>query len=144
MARIEETLFRTLSVAVLSERAALARVAHAAAALDLVCGLAQAAAEGLWSEPELSDDTALEIDGGRHPVAERLLEALGRAFIANDCHIGGSNRLWVLTGPNMAGKSTFLRQAALIALMAQIGSFVPAARADRGRRQDVQPNWCRR
>ena len=144
VARIEETLFRTLSVAVLSERAALARVAHAAAALDLVCGLAQAAAEGLWSEPELSDDTALEIDGGRHPVAERLLEALGRAFIANDCHIGGSNRLWVLTGPNMAGKSTFLRQAALIALMAQIGSFVPAARADRGRRQDVQPNWCRR
>jgi len=128
-AAIEETLFRDLSGAVLSERAALARIAHAAAALDLVCGLAQAAAEGLWSEPELSDDTSLEIEGGRHPVAERLLEALGRAFIANDCHVGGSSRLWLLTGPNMAGKSTFLRQAALIALMAQIGSFVPAARA---------------
>jgi DNA mismatch repair protein MutS len=62
-------------------------------------------------------------------VAERLLEALGHAFVANDCRLGGSSRLWVLTGPNMAGKSTFLRQAALIALMAQIGSFVPAARA---------------
>jgi DNA mismatch repair protein MutS len=128
-ARIEETLFRGLSGAVLSERTGLARVAHAAAALDLVCGLAQAAAEGLWSEPELTEDTTLEIEGGRHPVAERLLEAVGRAFIANDCHVGGSARLWVLTGPNMAGKSTFLRQAALIALMAQIGSFVPATRA---------------
>ena len=131
-ARVEEALFRDLSGAVLAERAALARIAHAAAALDLVCGLAQAAAEGLWSEPELSDDITLEIEGGRHPVAERLLEALGRAFIANDCHVGGSSRLWVLTGPNMAGKSTFLRQAALIALMAQIGSFVPAARAQIG------------
>ena len=128
-AGVEEALFRDLSGAVLAERAALARIAHAAAALDLVCGLAQAAAEGLWSEPQLSDDTTLEIEGGRHPVAERLLEALGRAFIANDCYVGGSSRLWVLTGPNMAGKSTFLRQAALIALMAQIGSFVPAARA---------------
>ena len=129
VARIEEALFRDLSRAVLSERAPLARIAHAAAALDLVCGLAQAAAEGLWSEPELSNDTTLEFEGGRHPVAERLLEAQGRAFIANDCHVGGSNRIWVLTGPNMAGKSTFLRQAALIALLAQIGSFVPAARA---------------
>ncbi|MDT8278422.1 DNA mismatch repair protein MutS [Roseomonas mucosa] len=126
---IEERLFRELATAILSERPALTRIAHAAAALDLVCGLAQAAAEGLWSEPELSDDALLEIEGGRHPVAEVLLEAQARSFVPNDCRVGGDQRLWLLTGPNMAGKSTFLRQVALIVLMAQIGSFVPAKRA---------------
>ena len=131
-ARIEERVFRDLSTAVLSTRLALARVARAAAALDLVCGLAQAAAEGLWSEPELTEGVFLEIEGGRHPVAERLLEAQGRTFVDNDCRIGSAERLWLLTGPNMAGKSTFLRQVALIVLMAQVGSFVPAARAKIG------------
>ncbi|MBE7157833.1 MAG: DNA mismatch repair protein MutS, partial [Rhodospirillales bacterium] len=128
-ASIEQRLFRELSSAVLAERPALTRIAHAAAALDLVCGLAQAAAEGLWVEPELDEDTTLEIIGARHPVAERLLEAQGQNFIENDCCIGGLERLWLLTGPNMAGKSTFLRQVALIVLMAQVGSFVPADRA---------------
>ena len=126
---LELAAFSELSNAVLTVRDAVARVASAAAALDLVAGLAQAAAEGLWSEPEMVDDVSLSIDGGRHPVAERLLEAEGRAFVANDCRMEEENRLWLLTGPNMAGKSTFLRQVAVIVLMAQVGSFVPAKRA---------------
>jgi len=113
----------------MASREALTRIAHAAAALDLVAGLAQAAAEGHWSEPELAGDTGLDIEGGRHPVAEALLDAEGRAFVANDCRMGEADRIWLLTGPNMAGKSTFLKQVAVIVLMAQAGSFVPAARA---------------
>lgn len=127
--RAEQAVFTELSAAAMASREALTRIAHAAAALDLVAGLAQAAAEGHWSEPELADDTGLDIEGGRHPVAEALLEAEGRAFVANDCRMGGADRIWLLTGPNMAGKSTFLKQVATIALMAQVGSFVPATRA---------------
>ena len=127
--RAEQAVFVELSTAALASREALIRIAHAAAALDLVAGLAQAAAEGHWSEPELAGDTSLNIEGGRHPVAEALLEAEGRGFVANDCRMGEANRIWLLTGPNMAGKSTFLKQVALIVLMAQVGSFVPASRA---------------
>ncbi len=128
-ARAEQTVFTDLSNAVMGVRELLTRIAHAAAALDLVAGLAQAAAEGMWIEPELVEEGILDVQGGRHPVAERLLEAQGRSFVANDCRMGEGNRLWLLTGPNMAGKSTFLRQVALIVLMAQLGSFVPATRA---------------
>ena len=131
-AAAEQVIFGELRSAVLNAREALTRIAHAAAALDLVCGLAQAAAEGHWSEPELADDMGLSIAGGRHPVAEALLEAEGGTFVANDCQMGETDRLWLLTGPNMAGKSTFLRQVALIALMAQVGSFVPATHAQLG------------
>ena len=129
---LEQAIFAELSNAVLDVREGLARIAHAAAALDLVAGLAQAAAEGFWSQPELVDDQLLAIEGGRHPVAERLLEGQARAFVPNDCRMGEEDRLWLLTGPNMAGKSTYLRQVALIVLMAQIGSFVPASRAQIG------------
>jgi len=127
--RAEQAVFVELSAAAMASREALTRIAHAAAALDLVAGLAQAAAEGHWSEPELAGDTGLDIEGGRHPVAEALLEAEGRAFVANDCRMDGTDCIWLLTGPNMAGKSTFLKQVAVIVLMAQVGSFVPAARA---------------
>ncbi len=125
----EQGVFVELSAAVMACREALTRIAHAAAALDLVAGLAQAAAEGLWCAPELTDDTSLDIEDGRHPVAEALLGEEGRAFIANDCRMSDTGQIWLLTGPNMAGKSTFLKQVALIALMAQVGSFVPAIRA---------------
>ncbi len=131
-ARAEQAVFTDLSNALMGVREALTRIAHSAAALDLVAGLAQAAAEGLWTEPELAEAGVLDIKGGRHPVAERLLETQGRSFVANDCQMGEGNRLWLLTGPNMAGKSTFLRQIALIVLMAQLGSFVPAAKARLG------------
>jgi len=127
--RAEQAVFVELSAAAMASREALTRIAHAAAALDLVAGLAQAAAEGHWCEPELAGDTGLDIEGGRHPVAEALLEAEGRAFVANDCRMGEADRIWLLTGPNMAGKSTFLKQVAVIVLMAQVGSFVPATRA---------------
>ena len=129
VAAAEQAVFTELSNTVLDTREALTRVAHAAAALDLVAGLAQAAAEGLWTEPELVEGAVLDIESGRHPVAERLSEAQGRSFVANDCRMGEGNRVWLLTGPNMAGKSTFLRQVALIVLMAQLGSFVPARHA---------------
>ncbi len=122
-------MFAELSVAAMASREVLTRIAHAAAALDLVAGLAQAAAEGHWSERELAGDTGLDIEGGRHPVAEALLEAEGRSFVANDCRVDGTDRIWLLTGPNMAGKSTFLKQIATIVLMAQVGSLVPATRA---------------
>ncbi|MFC7738649.1 DNA mismatch repair protein MutS [Roseomonas sp. GCM10028921] len=127
--RAEQRIFGALRSATVAARSDVTRIAHAAAALDLVCGLAQAAAEGLWAEPELSDDAELHIEAGRHPVAEAILEAAGRSFVPNDCHMAEKRRLWLLTGPNMAGKSTFLRQVALIVLMAQVGSFVPAKRA---------------
>lgn len=125
----ELAVFTDLANTVLAERDALTRIAHATAALDLVAGLAQAAVEGAWSRPKLADDTGLKIEGGRHPVAERLLDAQGRSFVENDCRMGPDRRLWLLTGPNMAGKSTFLRQVAIIVLMAQVGSFVPARHA---------------
>ena len=127
--RAEQAVFGELSAAAMASREALTRIAHAAAALDLVAGFAQAAAEGHWSEPELNNGTDLDIEGGRHPVAEALLEAEGRAFVANDCRMDGAERIWLLTGPNMAGKSTFLKQIATVVLMAQVGSFVPATRA---------------
>ncbi len=127
--RAEQAAFTELSAAVLASRGALGRITSAAAALDLVAGLAQAAVEGLWSEPELLDDTSLDIRDGRHPVAEALFNLEGRTFVANDCRMEEAGRIWLLTGPNMAGKSTFLRQVALIVLMAQVGSFVPAAHA---------------
>ena len=128
----EQAILTALCAAVLDARKDLTRVAHAAAAVDMVCGLAQAAAEGLWSEPEIIDGSSLVIEAGRHPVAEALLEAEGRAFVANDFRMDETNRLWLLTGPNMAGKSTFLRQVAIITLMAQVGSFVPVTRAQVG------------
>jgi DNA mismatch repair protein MutS len=103
--RAEQRVFDALRSATLAVRPALTRIAHVAAALDLVCGLAQAAAEGLWVEPELSDDAELSIEGGRHPVAEAILEAAGRSFVPNSCHMTEKQRLWLLTGPNMAGKS---------------------------------------
>ena len=88
-----------------------------------------------------SDEPAFAIEGGRHPVVEAaLLRAGRRGFVPNDCDLGAERRLWLLTGPNMAGKSTFLRQNALIAVLAQVGSFVPAeAATHRRRRPPVQP-----
>ena len=114
MRRAVTTTAGSTSAAAVASREALTRIAHAAAALDLVAGLAQAAAEGHWSEPELAGDAGLDIGGGRHPVAEALLEAEGRAFVPNDCRMGEADRIWLLTGPNMAGKSTFLKQVAAV------------------------------
>src|SRR4051812_32151272 len=106
--------------------------AEAIARIDVAASHAQRAAEGGWCAPQLTDQPCLEIEAGRHPVVEAALRDSGERFVANDCSLGPNDRLWLITGPNMGGKSTFLRQAALIALLAQAGSFVPASRAKVG------------
>ena len=103
--------------------------AEAIARIDVAASHAHRAAEGGWTLPQLTEQPCLEIEGGRHPVVEAALRDCGERFVANDLSIGPNDRLWLITGPNMGGKSTFLRQAALIAVLAQAGSFVPAASA---------------
>ncbi|WP_310467187.1 DNA mismatch repair protein MutS [Sphingomonas sp.] len=110
----------------------IAATAEAVARIDVAASHAARAAEGGWCKPQLTDQPCLEIDAGRHPVVEAALGGSGERFIANDLALGPHDRLWLITGPNMGGKSTFLRQAALIAVLAQAGSFVPAARAKVG------------
>lgn len=102
--------------------AALARIDVAASHAD------HAMAHG-WCRPQLSDASELKIDGGRHPVVEAALARRGESFVPNALHLGDSDRLWLVTGPNMGGKSTFLRQNALIIILAQAGAFVPAQQA---------------
>ncbi|WP_309611923.1 DNA mismatch repair protein MutS [Sphingomonas sp.] len=111
---------------------AIAATADAIARLDVAASNAARAAEGQWCAPSLVDHPCLEIDAGRHPVVEAALAATGERFVANDVALGPNDRLWLITGPNMGGKSTFLRQVALAALLAQAGSFVPATRAKIG------------
>jgi DNA mismatch repair protein MutS len=106
---------------------AIERAAGAAARLDVAAGLAEQAVDARYARPELAEGGPLEIEGGRHPVVEQRLAA--GAFVPNDLALGAAADVVVLTGPNMAGKSTYLRQTALIALLAQCGSFVPADRA---------------
>jgi DNA mismatch repair protein MutS len=108
---------------------AIAVTADALARIDVGAGLAERAAEGGWVRPAIEETPCLKIEGGRHPVVERALARSGERFVANDCCLSAADRLWLITGPNMGGKSTFLRQVALIALLAQAGSFVPASRA---------------
>jgi DNA mismatch repair protein MutS len=103
--------------------------AEAIARIDVAAGHAHRAAEGGWARPELTDESCLEIEAGRHPVVEAALQQGGERFVANDLSMGPNDRLWLITGPNMGGKSTFLRQTALITVLAQAGAFVPAAHA---------------
>ena len=121
-----------LTEAALASREAIAATADALARLDVAAGLAERAAEGNWSRPMLADHACFEIEGGRHPVVEAALARSGERFVANDLTLSEDSRLWLVTGPNMGGKSTFLRQNALIAVLAQAGSYVPAARAKLG------------
>ncbi|HEY8434189.1 MAG TPA: DNA mismatch repair protein MutS [Sphingomicrobium sp.] len=106
--------------------------ADAIARIDVAAGHAQRAVEGGWTRPALTDEACLEIEAGRHPVVESALSEGGERFVSNDLSMGRNDRLWLITGPNMGGKSTFLRQAALIVVLAQAGAFVPAARAKVG------------
>ncbi len=130
--QIEKRHYAALRDAVVALAAPIGAAALALAEIDVTAALAELAATENWVEPLVDDSHAFEIEGGRHPVVERALRRDGQAtFVANDCRLtaGGTPAIWLLTGPNMAGKSTFLRQNALVALLAQMGSFVPAASA---------------
>ncbi|WP_434616376.1 DNA mismatch repair protein MutS [Tabrizicola sp. M-4] len=132
---IEKRHFEALRQAVLAEAGPVGAAARALAEVDLSCAWADLAAEEGWAEPVVDESRAFVVEGGRHPVVERALRRQGAGpFVANDCALteGETPAIWLLTGPNMAGKSTFLRQNALIALLAQAGSFVPASRAHVG------------
>ena len=108
--------------------APLTRLARAMAALDALCALAERSLTLHWNEPVFAPEPCIEIRGGRHPVVEaRLNETTGGSFIANDTVLGSKQRMQVITGPNMGGKSTYMRQVAVIVLLASMGSYVPAA-----------------
>ncbi len=132
---IEKRHFEALRQAVLAQAGPVGAAARALAEVDLTAAWADLAADENWAEPVVDDSRAFVVTGGRHPVVERALRRQGAgAFVANDCALtdGGTPAIWLLTGPNMAGKSTFLRQNALIALLAQAGSYVPATAAQIG------------
>jgi DNA mismatch repair protein MutS len=129
---LEEKIFDELRAHILKEDAVLKSAAEAIAALDVFATLAELAANHAWARPIVDHSLNFKIEGGRHFVVERALAELKLPpFIANDCDLS-EGAIWLLTGPNMAGKSTYLRQNALIAILAQMGSFVPAKAAHIG------------
>jgi DNA mismatch repair protein MutS len=129
----ELAIFDRLAAQILAQDAEIKATAQALAAVDVSAGLAELAEQRDWTRPEVDETLCFEIEGGRHPVVEAALAAQGKPFVANDCNLsaqkGKTGLIAVVTGPNMAGKSTFLRQNALIAVLAQMGSFVPAQKA---------------
>ncbi len=131
---IELQLFDQLVEDVKASSGALSEIATVVARLDVLAGLAELAVEADFVRPTIVPGLAFKISRGRHPVVEAALKREAQGFVANDCDLSanGAGRLWLVTGPNMAGKSTFLRQNALIAILAQAGSFVPAASAEIG------------
>ncbi|MDP3316021.1 MAG: DNA mismatch repair protein MutS, partial [Devosia sp.] len=128
---IETAIFARLCAAVLAETDRLRAIADALAALDVTAALAQLATTRNFCRPAVDTSMAFRIEGGRHPVVETNVRAQNEVFVENDCDLSGG-ALWLVTGPNMGGKSTFLRQNALIAVLAQMGSYVPAASAHIG------------
>lgn len=125
---LEYELFQELRAAVIKEIAAIQKTAHAIAALDCLAALAHAAGKYNYCRPVVTDETLLEIRDGRHPVLDARMRE-GTSFVPNDCILNTTDyQIGLITGPNMAGKSTFIRQVALIVLMAQMGSFIPAAK----------------
>jgi DNA mismatch repair protein MutS len=129
----EEAHFEDLVAAAVAARREIAATAAALARIDVAAGQAERAAESGWALPSIVDEPCLDIQGGRHPVVEAALARSGtERFVANDCRLSPQDRLWLVGGPNMGGKSTFLRQNALIVLLAQAGGFVPAQAATIG------------
>jgi len=121
-----------LTALAMASAPAIAATCDALARIDVAAANASLATELGWCRPTLVDRPCFEVEGGRHPVVEAALRKGGERFIANDCRLSPDSRLWLVTGPNMGGKSTFLRQNALIAVLAQAGAFVPAASATLG------------
>ena len=130
--KLELQLFEELVQAVIAASGALVNAAKSLAQVDVVTALATLAEQGGFERPRMTSGTDFEIQAGRHPVVEEALRRAHLEFIANDCALGhesGSGALWLITGPNMGGKSTFLRQQAVLTILAQMGSFVPAKSA---------------
>ncbi|MBQ8972506.1 MAG: DNA mismatch repair protein MutS [Clostridia bacterium] len=126
--RLEYDLFVELREKLKGQLPRLQRTTQALKALDVLLSMAEVAAERDYVRPSLNADGRYDIENGRHPVVE---ESIGREkFVPNDTHLDGEHRVMIITGPNMAGKSTYMRQTALIVLMAHMGSFVPASKAD--------------
>jgi len=128
---IEKRLYSSLTQSIVALSGQLGALARALAEFDLATSLAHLSVAENWTRPLVDDSRAFEITGGRHPVVEAALQKAGEPFIANDCGLTDAP-IWLLTGPNMAGKSTFLRQNALLAILAQMGGYVPAAKAHIG------------
>ncbi len=128
---IEKRIYTDLSGTIVTQAGPLAALARIIAELDLAAALAHIGKAENWCRPQIDDSRAFDIVAGRHPVVEQALKKAGTSFVANDCGLTDAP-IWLLTGPNMAGKSTFLRQNALIAILAQMGSFVPADSAHIG------------
>ena len=132
---LEKTLYASLRDAILQKAGEIGATSAALAELDLAAALANLAQSENWVKPTVDNSRAFDIQGGRHPVVERALaQQSGAQFVANDCNLSADTdaAIWLLTGPNMAGKSTYLRQNALMALIAQMGSYVPARSAHIG------------
>lgn len=129
---LELEIFGKLVQEVMARFEACRAAADAMAELDVASALAALAVEKNWCRPIIDNSLTFEIKKGRHPVVEEGLAAEGAAFVPNDCDLGESSRLWLVTGPNMAGKSTYLRQNALMTVLAQMGSYVPAESARMG------------
>lgn len=128
----EQSIFEDLRRQVILNLVKIRRNAAVMDELDVACSFAALAEEQQMVRPILNQGKSHGIVGGRHPTVKLGLEEQGRSFVSNDCFLGGQERIWLITGPNMAGKSTFLRQNALITILAQVGSFVPAAYAEIG------------
>ena len=128
---LEYELFREVRQKVADEVVRIQKTAKAVAQIDVLASLATVAEQNNYCRPKLNEKGLIDIKDGRHPVVERMIQ--NEMFVANDTYLdNGSNRVSIITGPNMAGKSTYMRQSALIVLMAQIGSFVPAKSAKIG------------
>lgn len=131
LVQLEYELFRELREKITGEVARIQKTAKAVAGLDVLLSLAKVADSNHYCRPKLNDNGLIDIRDGRHPVVEKMIS--NDMFIPNDTYLdNGKNRISIITGPNMAGKSTYMRQTALIVLMAQIGSFVPASQAKIG------------
>lgn len=128
----EQRIFEDLRRGVILNLVKIRRNAAVMDELDVACSFATLAKEQQMVRPILNTGTSHRIIGGRHPTVKLGLEEQGRRFVSNDCFLGDQERIWLITGPNMAGKSTFLRQNALITILAQVGSFVPAEYAEIG------------
>ena len=131
MLSVERGVFADLCVQVSTHSTKLLHSAQALARLDVLTSLAETASRFDYVRPEIRNDSVLKLREARHPVVEQCIPN-GERFVPNDCHFKREENIWIVTGPNMSGKSTFLRQVALCVLLAQIGSFVPATEASVG------------